>query len=67
MQELDDPDVSAAQPVPGVGRSGEPGDQRPVQVEEGADTRAFRSRVHFRRGPGEPWRRLSAVLMWASH
>ena len=50
-QELDHPQVPVPQPVPGLGRGGVAGDQRSVQVEERADTRAARTRVDLRR-PG---------------
>jgi hypothetical protein len=60
-QELDHPQIPAAQPVPRLGRGGVPGDQRPVQVEERADIRALRARVDFRRRPEGPRRRVSTT------
>jgi len=50
LQELSRADLPAAQPVPGDGGHGEPGHQRPVQVEERADTRARRARVDLGHG-----------------
>jgi hypothetical protein len=60
-EELDRPQVPAAHPVSRLGGGGVPGDQRPVQVEESADIRAFLTRIDFRRRPGEQWRWLSAA------
>ena len=56
LQELGRPDLAAAQPVPGDGRDGEPGHQRPVQVEEGAGSRPLRARVHVGHRPRQPQR-----------
>ena len=50
LQELGRADLPAAQPVPGDGGDGEPGDQRPVQVEERADARSRRARVDLGHG-----------------
>ena len=51
-QELGHPEIPAAHPVPRLGRSCIPGDQRPVQVEERADTRTLQAGVDFRRREG---------------
>jgi hypothetical protein len=56
LQELGRADLPAAQPVPGDGGHGEPGHQRPVQVEERADTRARRARVDLGHGAGQAQR-----------
>ena len=58
-QELDHPQIPAAQPVPRLGRRGVPGDQCPVQVEERADFGARWTRVDFCRRPGEQRRRVA--------
>ena len=56
-QKLGHPEIPAAHPVPRLGRGCIPGNQRPVQVEERADTRALRARVDFRHRLGESRRR----------
>jgi transaldolase len=66
-EKLDHPEVPAAHAVSCLGGGGIAGDQRPVQVEECADARAFRARIDFRRGPRERRRQLGAVLVCASH
>ena len=55
-QELGRADFPAAQPILGDGRDGEPGHQRPVQVKERADVRAFGAGVDLGHRAGQPQR-----------